>query len=1006
MSNAAWDHLRQLALRAVPAMLVVAIVGCNPDTAPVGSSPEASSTANVGDEPTDDPPAESNRDQQLADADAMMEAADYEAAEAILRPLLLKDPEDTETTFRLATIRALTGDLPAAIELLDSIPVDHPEAGLPALGQSADWCFQAERYGEAERRYKQILESIPGLAIAHRKLAELFNRQGRRHEAAQHVYMLCAQGNVRQDELHSLIVLSDAMNGEADDGDPSAVDYSPIGASGTARQLFTEHRYDEAAEVLEPDYLANTLPPSMVAFYGRSLAEAQEDESFLRWLAAVDDPVRDYSEYWSGLATYLAAQREHESATRAAMEALVRDPTDFRSINRLHLTLKLMNRSDESATWEQRWKTYKQVLNINNSVSEGDRPNVDAIEELAAQLFAIDRRLEAVMWKSVESIYRGQPPQTLQQWNAQREQLVSAGAILPSPESRLCGMSLDSYPLPNLSRLADASKRPRAANDASAQNDTSAAFADIAESIGLKHRYRLGGEDLRSGFTMYHQTGGGVAVIDYDRDGRCDLYFAQGASGPPTFTAPETNGLFRQLSEQAIDDVTANADVGDPRYTVGCTSGDWNQDGFPDLVSSNIGTSVLWINNGDGSFRQQKLADRDDFERVPTSVAIADLNGDALPDLFELNYLNDASLGTLPERDGAGAVVEAVGPADFDPAADRIGINDGSGGVSFQPITKDPVQMHHGLGIVIADFDGRTGNEIFVGNDKSANQMWVRGEDGNWFDQAFVNGTAFSSDGGETASMGVSSGDYDNNGVLDLHITNFQNESVCLYLGDEGVFRDRAAAYRLGAASRSVLGFGTQSLDENNDGWLDLVVTNGHIDDYLKMSGPYRQKAQLFRHRGDRFESLEVEDDSGYWSGRHLGRALARLDYNGDGKQDFVVTHMADPSALLINQSANRNHWLQVELVGVQSERDAIGAKVTITTEGRSTSRWLTGGDGYLCRNESVVCFGLGGSRVIETLVVDWPSGRKDEYRGMDVDQRILIVESEPQTFALRASDR
>ena len=985
-------------------------VGCDSKPSDVGPEKEVNlpdqekTAASLDPEPVQ--ASEPNREQQIEAADGMLEAGDVSGAEAILRSILLANPEDFEVVFRLAAIQAQQGEFAAGIELLDSIPVEK-EAGLPALGQSADWCLEIERYDEAERRYKLILEKVPGFAIAHRKLAQLFNRQGRRHEAARHVYALCAQGNVRQDELHSLIVLSDAMFSEPDQNDPDAVDYSPIGATGKARLLFTEHRYAEAAETLAPQVASGKLPASMKAFYGRALAEAQDDDAFLDWLAGVDDSVRGFSEYWSGLATYLAGQREYEAATRAAMEAQLRDPTDFRSINRLHLTLKLMGRGDESATWEQRWKTYKQVLNVNNSVSQSPTPNVEAIEELAAQLFAIDRKLEAVMWKSVESIYRGLPAQSLQQWNSQREQLVSAGAILPSPASRLCGMSLEGFPLPDIKRLAKPSVTPKAGRDSPSEDAAPAAFTNIAASVGLEHRYRLGESDLRLGFTMYHQTGGGVAVLDYDLDGRADLYFAQGAADPPNFVAKEhANMLYRQLSEKQLSDVTTASTLIDRRNTVGCTAGDWNQDGFPDLLSSNIGTSVLWINNGDGTFREQKLSETDDLQRVPTSVAIADLDGDALPDLFELNYLDDPTLATLPERDSQGRVIEAVGPADFRGSADRIGINDGTGGVGWEPITDKPEQSHHGLGVVIADFDGQGGNDVFVGNDKSANQMWVRDADGGWSDQAFLNGTAFSSDGGETASMGVASGDYDNNGALDLHITNFQNESVCLYLGRDGIFQDRAAAFRLGAASRAVLGFGTQSIDFDNDGWLDLVVSNGHIDDYLKMSGPYRQASQLFRHRGDRFEAVDVRDESGYWGERHLGRALARLDFDRDGREDFVVTHMADASALLVNETAADHHWLQVELVGVESERDAVGASVHVTAGGLERTRWLTGGDGYLCRNEAVLSFGLGDVDSIDRLVIQWPSGTTQELASLKADQRILVVEGETAAFPRTATGR
>ena len=311
VNNAVRDRLIRFTWWPGAIIVILALAGCHSESVP--EAPEsAPSVLSQTEEPVETALSERTRDERLAESDRMLEDGDFAGAESKLKSLLLEDPEDAETAFRLATIQAQRGDLASAIDLLDSIPVDHPEAGLPALGQSADWCLEIERYDEAERRYKLILEKVPGFAIAHRKLAQLFNRQGRRHEAAVHVYALCAQGNVRQDELHSLIVLSDAMASEPDKSDPDAIDYSPIGASGKARLLFTEHRYAEAAETLAPAADARELPASMIAFYGRILAEAQQDDAFLRWLGGIDNSVRGFSEYWSALATYLAGQREYE----------------------------------------------------------------------------------------------------------------------------------------------------------------------------------------------------------------------------------------------------------------------------------------------------------------------------------------------------------------------------------------------------------------------------------------------------------------------------------------------------------------------------------------------------------------------------------------------------------------------------------------------------------------------------------------------------------------------
>lgn len=1009
--TACWASGRRAAVHttALFSLTLLTLIGCDRSSPPSNDEPQVQTSPASSDGPVLENAATDNtlsRDAALDQAAEAMQQGRLKEARSLLTTLLLEDPTDVIVIFQLATVHAELGELERAVEVIESIEPDDPTAGLPALGQSADWCVQLERYDDAEKRYQLILKEVPDAAEAHRKLAYLYNRQGRRHEAAQHIYQLCRLGNVRQDELHALVVLSDSMSLDTDDStaanDPNTVDYSPIGPSGLARQLFTEHRYAEAADVLRPAIKNRKVPPSVVAFYGRILAEAQLDQEFVQWLALTDESVRQYAEFWAGVAVYLGTLNDWQSASRAAMEALNRDPTDFRSINRLHLALTLLGRTEESDRWEQRWKTYKQVLTINNQVSASSPPSVDAIDELAAQLFAIDRKLEAVLWKSIESYYRQMSSDAMAHWNEQRRQLVKTGTEMPSQESRLLGMGLDTFPMPEFQAIVkNIDKDSSVASRHSAIEVATPEFANLATQVGLNHRYKLGPDDLRQGFMMYHQTGGGVAVTDFDLDGNPDLYFAQGAAAEPDFVAAESNQLYRSDGSRVVD-VTVNAFASDFQYTIGCTSGDWNQDGLPDIVTSNIGTSVLMINQGDGTFLARPLAQTETVDQMPASIAMADLNSDGLADLFEVNYLRDSQISLRPEKNAAGDIIEAVGPADFAPAADRVGLNDGTGGVTLQPITDQDSATHHGLGVVIANFDGKPGNEIFVGNDKSANQYWVRDSDkSTWQDVAGLNGLAYSYDGGETASMGVAAGDFDRNGELDLHITNFQNESACLYLSRDGVFQDRANRYRLGVPSRSVLGFGSQGLDYDNNGWTDLVVTNGHIDNYLKMSGPYEQESQLFANHGDRFEKVDVVDPSGYWAQMHLGRALARVDFNRDGKQDFVVTHMSDPSAVLINQTKTDNHVVQIKLVGTRAERDAIATKVTLRSGETTQTEWLVGGDGYLCHNQPVLSFGLGTSTTVDSLTVTWPTGDEQGFSNVTVDHQLLLVEGDDDLFTL-----
>lgn len=1010
------QHLRtRFSLALIGALSIAALLaGCDssketespaepaPAESPVSPNPQESEPAATEGQPSaqtgPSTEVQSSSEQQVALADQLLESGKTNEAAAILTKLLIADPGNAEVVFRLANLKASTGNLDEAIEVLESIPPDDPIGGLPALGQAADWCMQAQRYAEAEQKYRKILEAVPEASMAHRQLAYLFNRQGRRHEACQHIRELCKLGDVRQDELQSLIVVSDAMMPNPEPVDPNALDYQPIGVSGQARILFTQKRYAEAASILRDPVAKGELPPAINALYGRALAEAQEDAAFEQWVTQVDDSVREFSEYWAALAAHLAGRQETESAIRASLESLDRDPTDFTVINRLLTLFKVLDRRDDYARWEERWKALHNILTSNNKISAVATPQVDEIDEVAAQLFALDRKLEAVIWKWLEAYYRKLPQETLNHWSNQRLQLVNAKQSFPTQASRLCGMSLDAYPLPDF-QVAFRSSAVATKPQRTLQQAAAVSLRNIADQIGLDHAYQVASEQQDDGFAMYQQTGGGIAVIDFDLNGHPDLYFAQGAADPPAFTATQSDVLFRSVDGSLVN-VTIPAGVSDAAYTIGCSSGDWNQDGLPDIATTSIGRTELLINNGDGSFSRQTLDESNDLTRMPASIAIADLNRDRIPDLIELNYIKDTKLATKPNRDPSGAVIDAVGPADFSAGVDRIAFNDGRGLAQLRPISEEPSESHQGLGVVIADFDGKPGNEVFVGNDKAPNQMWLYDDAADsWTNIAVATGTAYSFGGASTASMGIASSDFDANGQLDLLITNFQNESVCLYLNRDGVFRDLATKYKLDVPSRGTLGFGSQSFDYDNNGLPDVAVCNGHIDKYQSMSGPFEQPPQLFANLGDRFEQVAVTDPSGYWETPQLGRSMARLDFNLDGKEDLAISHIGKRSALLLNETPSENHWLQLELVGVTSERDAIGAEITIRLDDTQLVHWVVGGDGYLARNEAVVPVGLGAVASVDQIDIRWPGGSVQTLENVPADRRLLVVEQQPGWF-------
>ena len=939
---------------------------------------------------------------EIARAKELASQQDFDGAASTLRKVLLVQPDNVQVLFGLASVEAARGNLQQAIDLLGEIPEDHPEAGIPALGQSADWCLQIKRYDEAERRYAKILERVPQAAPARRQLAYLLNRQGRRQEASLHVRELCKLGDIRQDELRSLIILSDAIYDDPSKAEEQSVGdrpYWPIGPGGEARALFGQAKFEEAVRKLHPLVASGDAPPSILALYGRAVAEAQDDERFLWWLSRTDERTRDYADYWAAVGAFESSQRRFTSATRALGEAIDRDPTDYPSMGRLRQCLSTLGDDAMSKRWSDRWLAIRETAKAHSRVAQSNPPSPEAIGELASLLFHLNRPLEAARWKSIEGYYRETPKSEMQQWNAEREHLVASGTGFPTQSDRLCGMDLSNYPLPEFDS-SHVGEPLFSASESDQHIPASGRFQNIAAEIGLDHTYFVASRPQKDRFSIYQMLGGGAAVLDYDLDGACDLYFAQGGADPPLFRGDRTNQLFRN-TESVLVDVTRASDTVETQYSIGLTAGDWNQDGFPDLVVANVGTNLLLVNNGDGTFTRQTLSMQANLNRAPASAAMADVTGDAVPDIIQSVYVDDPHIDLKPSIDASQRVLHSLAPGDFDAGSDWLIENDGSGGFNYRPFESQNGAVHPGLGVIVTDLDGNLGNEIFVGNDMYPNQLWVRDAmSGAWSDVAAVFGCAYGSTGTATASMGIATGDFDRNGTLDIHVTNFEKQNASLFMGERGAFQDLNVHYQLAGSSYPLVGFGTQAIDYENDGDVDLVVTNGHIDDSIENESPFMQPAQLLCNLGGRFQLAEVEDLSGYWSSDHLGRGLSRLDFNRDGKNDFVITHIGEQSALLLNQTPSEHHWLQIQLVGTKSERDSIGARVRIRFDGNESTDWVVAGDGYLSHNEAVVSFGLGESASVDEIAILWPSGQQQTIGNVPADRRLLIIEGQDQPYA------
>ncbi|TXT36400.1 MAG: hypothetical protein FD138_994, partial [Planctomycetota bacterium] len=460
--------------------------------------------------------------------------------------------------------------------------------------------------------------------------------------------------------------------------------------------------------------------------------------------------------------------------------------------------------------------------------------------------------------------------------------------------------------------------------------------------------------------------------------------------------------LFRNMGGDHFVDVTAQSRLGDESYTHGVTAGDYDSDGFQDLYVCNIGSNRLYRNCGDGTFQDVTSEAGLKGGGWSTSGLIADLNGDGLPEIYDVTYL----AGREPfehvchdkQRDNT---PRTCSPAVFQAEQDRLFLNRGDG--TFEDISARS-GIHapdgKGLGIVAGDFDGSGRLSLFVANDTTANFLLVNltnspSEPLKFIEQGVLAGCAFDLGGKAQASMGVAADDADGDGLTDLFVTNFYNEYNTLYRQlPGGVFSDVSNVARLKEPSLAKLGFGTQFIDGDLDGWPDLVVANGHVDDFRSHGIPFRMQAQYFANLGGgQFTELPAQQLGDYFQQELLGRGLARIDWNRDGREDFVVSNVNSPVCLVTNQTVETGHFLALQLRGVESNRDAIGAVVKVTVGRRTRTKQLTAGDGFQASNHRQLLFGVGDSVTVDELSVRWPSGREQSFRDVRIDTEYLLIE-------------
>ena len=951
----------------------------------------------------------------LTDAELAYSTEEFGQAQELVDRVLMADPMSRGGLLLAAQLAERKQRWDDAITFYGRLPMVADVELLRAHCQAADlWLSHHHRVREAETLLRKVLEVDPDFSMAHHGLAYLCHQTGRPWSAMRHLAAMIRSRNFSAEQLINFnlagattITLDHAKFLAADPTDP----WARLGlarVSIAAGDLDAAIRWTREAVRLVPQ---ETEP---FALLGQLFADREMWSDLVDWRNQLPQTALAHPEVWFSQARWAAAAGQRPAAIRCTLEALRRYP-NHQAAN--YFVGQLLKQDGDSSAefYLARANRTQQIVNTVRAMVAVVLQRPEMVVQAIDQFEAAGRVWEAWAWSV---LLRGEHPE-IPGLDERKDQLATACRAEVDEWLCLVGpahagpLSPDRFPLPEWPTTPTA---PSGAAGPAATIDSPFRLEDRAREIGLDFRYDNGAVEASRGLMMYEFTGGGIAAFDYDGDLWPDLFLTQGGPWPTRGKARAqregTDRLFRNQFGTRVQDVTESARLVDSGFSQGVTAGDFDGDGHVDLFVANIGANQLFQNLGDGTFREvSREAGIARTSAWSTSVASADLNGDGLPDWYVVNYLGGPDVFQRicegPDRQ------RAICPPQVFPAADdELYINNGDGTFSETSADSGILQPDgKGLGLVVGQLDDDRRLDLFVANDATPNFFFLNATpDGAGIpklsESGLARGLAFDSGGDTQACMGVAADDADGNGLIDLFVTNFWLEPNTLYLQtSSGLFADEVRRSGLFEPSLRMLGFGTQFFDGDLDGRPELFVANGNVGKDTSGKIPYEMPPQVFLNRGEgRFQEAAPASLGDYFAGKWLGRGVARLDFNRDGRDDLAITHLDRPAALLFTAPGaaalpeRTPRSIQLQFAGTLSERDAIGTRVAVSPAappssdrvtstppgtaasptGSSWTKQLTAGDGYQARNEAILTFGCDGNAPSK-IVVTWPSGRTAE---------------------------
>jgi len=914
----------------------------------------------------------------LEEAQREMGSGHFHLARERLTELIKRRPGSTEAVYQLGLCEEKLGRTDAALAAWSRIPPASSLALKADLGR-ARLLLNAGRFAPAEKLLLSLKsDRRPETVQVLQSLELLFRYQGRTADVRELILEEWALADDQATVLRRLYLLDhsafpvDYVRQGLETGDPND-DRVWLGKANLAAWC---GRFDEASRWL---VACQQRRPQDLAVWRARLELARSAGDLDTVMRALDQlPLSRFTALeLLELRAWLAGRGSDPRVEESLLQKLVdEEPGNIGAWDRLaELALQGSRRADAEGFHKKKAEFNRLREEYKTLIARDDRArHCSRLAKMAGQL---GRRVEARGWSLID------------QGRARTEPLLfaAAGGLLARGQS---GERLSSAMAGLLPAHRDASSRPAAGHSGRVPQ-----FVDDAEAAGLRFLHDNG--HTRKNPPPPEAMCGGVALLDYDGDGWLDVYAVQGGPFPPSGSAGrEADRLFRNRGDGTFEDVTERAGLASfpGGYGHGVAVADYDNDGRPDLFVTRWRSYALYRNNGDGSFVDVTVKAGLDGDRDwPTSAAFADLDGDGDLDLYVCHYLvydpANPRRCTHPESPSK----HDCNPLDFPSLPDHVFRNDGG---RFIDVTAESGFVDHdgrGLGVVAAHLDDDDHIDLYVANDMTANYLFHNRGEFRFEETGHLAGAAASADGGYKAGMGIACGDLDGDGLIDLAVTNYFGESTTFYrnLGG-GFFADHTSLIGMAAPTRRLLGFGIAFIDAGNDGWLDVLSANGHVLD-SRPQFPWTMPVQLLEG-GPGGRLTDVSERAGEpFRPLHLGRGLAVGDLDNDGRLDALVLAQNEPLIYLHNRTQQPGHFIVFALEGTKSNRDGVGARILISSGGRRQVAQRLGGGSYQSAGDPRLHFGLGAATSVESVEIRWPSGHVDRHAGLKADREYLLRE-------------